>query len=93
MKNYFKALILILVCFPVFIPLASDFPDGLETVAENFGIDENKPIWNGIMPDYTMPIVENPYASTLLAGIAGIFLVLGAAFLLGKAITKPHDKA
>ena len=92
MKNYFKALILMLICFSVLIPFASDFPDGLETVAENYGVKGNESIWNGIMPDYKLPIIENPYVSTLLAGLVGIFLVLGGVFLLGKAITKPHDK-
>jgi len=87
-NGYLKSLILILVCLAILIPLASDFPDGLEKVAETLGIEEAEPTWAGLMPDYAIPSINNSYISTLLAGIFGVFLVLGAAFLLGKTITK-----
>lgn len=90
MKGYLKALIILLICLAILIPLTSDAPDGLETVAKTLGIKEHEPIWKGIMPDYTLPTIDNPYTSTLLAGIFGIFLVLGIAFLLGIAVTKPN---
>jgi hypothetical protein len=88
-KGYFKALILILVCLAILIPFASQFPDGLERVAETLGIEENKPLWRGLMPDYQLPI-EAPYISTLAAGVFGVFLVFCAAFILGIAISKPR---
>ncbi|MBX5329110.1 MAG: PDGLE domain-containing protein [Candidatus Bathyarchaeota archaeon] len=88
MRGYLKALILTLVCLAILIPFASNAPDGLESVAETLGIEEHEPIWNGLMPDYSIPTIDNPYLSTLLAGTVGVFLVLGATFLLGKAITK-----
>jgi len=88
MKGYLKALILTLVCLAILIPLASNAPDGLEKVAETFGIQEHEPIWKGLMPDYSLPTIDNPYISTLLAGTFGLFLVLGVTFLLGKAIAK-----
>jgi cobalt/nickel transport protein len=91
-KRYFKALILILVCFAVLVPFASNAPDGLEKVAETFGIEEHEPVWNGLMPDYTLPTIDNPYVSTLLAGTFGVFLVLGVALMLGTAMTKPHKQ-
>lgn len=90
MKRYLKAVIFILVCLAVLIPFASNFPDGLETVAETLGIEEHEPTWTGVMPDYTLSTVDNPYLSALLAGIFGVLLVLGVAFLLGMAITKPN---
>lgn len=89
MKRYLEALILILACLAVLTPLASDFPDGLERVAETLGIEERESAWKGLMPDYTLPAIDNPYASTLLAGAFGVFLVLCVAFILGIAITKP----
>lgn len=92
MKRYFKALILILVCFAVLVPFASNAPDGLEKVAETFGIEEHEPVWKGLMPDYTLPTIDNPYVSTLLAGTFGVFLVLGVALMLGTAMTKPHKQ-
>jgi cobalt/nickel transport protein len=91
-KRYLKALILILVCLAVLIPFASNCPDGLEKVAETLGIEEHTPTWTGLMPDYTLPTIDDPYVSTLLAGTFGIFLVLGVAFALGIAVTKPDKR-
>ena len=88
MKGYIKALILILVCLAILIPFASSDPDGLEKVAETLGVEETESPSEGIMPDYTVPVVENEYGSTLIAGVVGVFLVLGAAFVLGKSMTK-----
>lgn len=90
MKGYFKALILILLSLAVLIPFASEFPDGLEKVAEALGIEENEPLWKGLMPDYQLPIMDTPYVSTLAAGIFGVFLVFCVAFILGMAISKPR---
>ncbi len=89
MKGYVKALILILVCLALLIPFASSNPDGLEKVAETLGINETKSEAAGLMPDYTVPTIENSYLSTLAAGVLGVFLVLGAALVLGMMITKP----
>ncbi|MEM2439786.1 MAG: PDGLE domain-containing protein [Candidatus Bathyarchaeia archaeon] len=88
MKGYVKALIIMLVGFAVLLPFASSYPDGLETVAETLGVGENEPLWEGLMPDYALPAVENLYVSTLLAGLFGTFLVLVLSFALGKAISK-----
>lgn len=89
MKAYIKAIILTLICLAVLTPLASDFPDGLEKVAETLGIKEHDPAWKGLMPDYTLPTIDNPHISTFVAGTFGVFLVLGVAFILGIVITKP----
>jgi hypothetical protein len=77
----------IMVFLAVFVPLASSSPDGLERVVENFGVEEAVPIWNGVMSDYTIAAIANPYVSTLLAGILGTLMVLVAGFVLGKVIT------
>lgn len=88
MKRLIKVFLVVLVVFAVLVPFASTDPDGLEKVAETLGIEEPEPFWNGLMPDYTLPAVENPYMSTLLAGFLGAFLVFGVSFALGKAIGK-----
>ena len=67
-------------------------PDGLEKVAESLGIEEHTHTWMGIMPDYALPTIEDPYISTLLAGTLRVFFVLGVAFMLGMAITKPNKQ-
>jgi cobalt/nickel transport protein len=92
MKSYIKILSLILVSLAILIPFASSSPDGLERVAENFGVEDAKPLTPGVMPDYTVPIIEHEYSSTLIAGVIGVFLVLGAGLILGKAIAKPDNK-
>jgi len=88
-KAYIKVIILTLICLAVLTPLASDFPDGLEKVAETLGIEEHDPVWKGLMPDYILPTIDNPYISTFVAGTFGVFLVLGVAFILEIVITKP----
>ena len=88
MNGYVKALIIILVCLAILIPFASSDPDGLEKVTETLGVEETETGSTGLMPDYTVPVVENAYGSTLAAGVIGVFLVLGAALLLGKTVTK-----
>ncbi|MEM2419952.1 MAG: PDGLE domain-containing protein [Candidatus Bathyarchaeia archaeon] len=92
MKGYFKALIIMLIGFAVLLPFASPYPDGLEKVAETLGVEENEPLWRGLMPDYTMPAVGDSYLSTLAAGFIGTFLVLVLSFVLGKFISKPIKK-
>jgi cobalt/nickel transport protein len=87
-KAYIKAIILTLICLAVLTPLASDFPDGLEKVAETLGIEEHDPAWKGLMPGYTLPTINNPYISTFVAGAFGVFLILSVAFILGIVITK-----
>ena len=92
MKRHLEALILILIALAVLIPFASNLPDGLEKVAESLGIEEHTATWMGLMPDYALPTIEDPYISTLLAGTLGVFFVLGVAFMLGMAITKPNNQ-
>lgn len=88
MKKYFAMLALILVFLVVFIPFASSNPDGLERVAENLGIEKHAPLWRGLMFDYSMETIGNPYISTLVAGIFGTLMVLLATLLLGTAINQ-----
>jgi hypothetical protein len=83
----------IIVFLAVFIPLASSSPDGLERVVENFGVAEQTPLWNGVMTDYAIAAIGNPYVSTMLAGIFGTMMVLLAGLLLGKTLTPKNNKA
>ncbi|MEM3874646.1 MAG: PDGLE domain-containing protein [Candidatus Bathyarchaeia archaeon] len=88
MKGYVKALILIAVGLAILIPFASSYPDGLETVAETLKVEEAEPFWSGLMPDYTLPTIENQYLSTLAAGFFGLIIVSTAAYILGKLLSK-----
>ena len=88
MKKYLVAIALLVVFLAVFIPFASSNPDGLEKVAQSLGVQERGPLWRGFMFDYSVEVFENPYVSTLLAGVFGTLMVLAASFVFGKVITK-----
>jgi hypothetical protein len=91
MNGYLKAIILTVLGLSLFIPLASTFPDGLETVAETFDVGEHGRFWQGIMPDYSLPWISNAYVSTFMSGVLGTLLVLAIAFFVGKALTKNSE--
>lgn len=88
MNKQSAVIIAIIVFLAVFISFASSDPDGLERVVENCGVEEQPAFWHGLMPDYTIPAVENAYISTLLAGILGVLLVLLVCFSIEKALTQ-----
>ena len=92
MKKQFTVIVSILIFLAVFIPLASNSPDGLERVVENLRVEEHASVWNGIMSDYAIVAIKDTYLSTSLAGIFGTLMVLVAGFLLGKSITPKEPK-
>lgn len=68
----------------LFSPLASGSPDGLEWVAEEEGFaDAGEDPSYQILPDYTVPLVENENVTTILAGIIGVIIVFGVAYGVG----------
>jgi len=91
MRGVTKAIILIIVGLAMLIPFASTFPDGLEKVVESLGLEEPESIWRGLMPDYTFPFLENPYATKLISGLIGLFLTFSIAWSVGWAIARKHS--
>jgi hypothetical protein len=91
MRKHVAVVGLILVFLAVFIPFASSYPDGLETVAAAIGIHSEGSFWNGLMADYSFKAVGDPYVSTFLAGTFGTLMVLLASFLLGTSISPKKD--
>jgi len=62
-------------------PLASGSPDGLERVAEEQGfLDQGEDSAYEILPDYTVPFIENDVLTTIVAGAVGVLIVFGAAY-------------
>jgi ABC-type Fe3+ transport system permease subunit len=92
LKKFIVALILIVAFLAVFIPLASVNPDGLEKVAQTFGAKEQKPIWEGLMTNYSLSFISNSYISTLLAGIVGTTIVFFSALILSKTLPSKKRK-
>ncbi len=86
-KKYFTTILLLVMFLAAFLPFASSDPDGVTTLASSFGV-QAKPIWQGLMNNYSVPTLENNYVSTLLAGILGTVFVFAATLVLGTIITK-----
>jgi len=90
-----KKLVLIvaalLVAFAVLLPFASKTPDGLETLTEDSG-SQQQSAWNGLMANYSAAFAD-PYISSLVAGLFGVGLVLVAGFALGKVAQKKNETA
>jgi len=92
MRDLAKVLLAVIVGLAILLPFASAYPDGLETVAQNASVEGPEGLWHGLMPDYSLPAIGNPYFSTLASGLAGIFLVLILVYLVGMAATQKKFK-
>ncbi|KPJ68564.1 hypothetical protein AMJ44_06345 [candidate division WOR-1 bacterium DG_54_3] len=74
MKNIILLSILIAILAAFF---ASSNPDGLEKVAENLGFIDRGIERSSAMTDYSIPFIYQEGISTSIAGILGIFIILG----------------
>ena len=63
----------------VLAPLASQLPDGLETVASRLGIGESTVASHAPLQDYLIPRIDSHFLSTALAGIIGVLIVYAIA--------------
>lgn len=73
------------ILLAILSPLASAHPDGLEWVAEQIGfLDAMQGPAYQIMPDYIIPGITNEALATILAGVAGVAIVLGAALFISR---------
>lgn len=73
------------IILAAFSPLASPSPDGLEYVAEqgdflSRALDPSI----SILPDYTVPFITHPAATTILAVMLGTLLVFALALIIGR---------
>ncbi len=68
-----------------FSPLADPNPDGLERVAEDQGfIDTAQGPSYEILPDYTVPFIEDSALTTIAAGVIGVLIVAGVGYGVGR---------
>lgn len=68
-----------------FSPLADPNPDGLERVAEDQGfIDTAQGPSYEILPDYTVPFIEDSALTTIAAGVIGVLIVAGIGYSVGR---------
>ena len=75
-SSIYGLFILLLLCFTLITPYASSSPDGLESVAENFGFLET----DGLvlfLNDYGISGLNNSFLSTIISAVLGIVVVVG----------------
>jgi hypothetical protein len=65
-------------------PLASPDPDGLEAVAEDQGfLGAARDALFQLLPDYTLPGIEDPTVSTIASGLIGVLVVFAVMVAAG----------
>jgi len=89
-KGYLKAASVVLVLFAIglvgYFAFSAAFPDGLEKVMENNGMEEGEPF-------YTAPLnYGEDYWGALLAGLVGFALTFGLVYMYLKGM-KARNKA
>jgi cobalt/nickel transport system permease protein len=70
-------------------PFASAWPDGLEKVAAKFGFDHRglaQPLVRSLIPDYKFPGLGSATFATIVAGIAGVVVVLLLVFIFSRRL-------
>ena len=77
---------IVIACAVVLVlaPAASSDPDGLDRVSGDEGFSEKaeEPRYEWL-PDYTIPGVDNEWATVVLAGCVGVGIVFAATIGLG----------
>jgi cobalt/nickel transport system permease protein len=70
-------------------PLAAVQPDGLEFVASQHGFLSRalEPLYS-LLPDYTVPFIQNPVLTTIAAVLLGTLLVFALAWLTGRKVVR-----
>jgi hypothetical protein len=70
-------------------PLASPDPDGLERVAEDHGfLAQAQDALYSILPDYSVPGLDDPAITTIVAGLVGVVIVFGLMWGLGMLLSR-----
>ena len=83
MSSFYGLFIFLLLCLTLITPYASSSPDGLESVASDFGFSEG----NGIvllLDDYGISGLNNDFLSTALSAVLGVVVVIGVSNIVLK---------
>lgn len=79
--------LLLALIVAAFSPLASPRPDGLDYFAEQYGLlDRALESTVSILPDYTVPFIDNPVLTTMLAVVVGTVFVFTLAWFIGRRV-------
>jgi len=81
---------LIIAGLATLLPFVSTSPDGLQNLVSSTEAQEST--WSGLIGDYTIAAISNPYLSTLASAILGVGVIFLSAFMLGAKIS-PKKKS
>lgn len=82
-KTVWVAGLVIALALAILSPLASAYPDGLESVAEQTGfLQQASSAPYSVIPDYAVPGVSNAALATIIAGVIGVMIVAAVAGVL-----------
>ena len=73
--------IVLILSLTLLTPYASSSPDGLESVASNFGFEETDGVVL-LLEDYGISSVNNNFVSTILSALLGVLSIAGLSTLL-----------
>ena len=83
MSSFYGLFIFLLLCLTLITPYASSSPDGLESVASDFGFSEGSGIVL-LLDDYGVSGLNNDFLSTALSAVLGVVVVIGVSNIVLK---------
>ena len=90
MKNILMWGVLFSIIVALFSFLASEWPDGLEKVADDKGFIERGEtiLFHAPIPDYLLPGISNESLATVSAGIIGVLILFAVTYCVAKILMK-----
>ena len=82
-SSFYGLFIFLLLCLTLATPYASSSPDGLESVANDFGFSENDGIVL-LLEDYGISNLNNSFLSTTLSAVLGIVVIIAVSNIVLK---------
>ncbi|MCC7364230.1 MAG: PDGLE domain-containing protein [Dehalococcoidia bacterium] len=87
-------LVIAAACVVILAPAASEDPDGLDRVSEDKGFaQEGQDSGYEILPDYSIPGVDNEWVSVVLSGLVGVAIVFAVILVLGFLLQQTRKGA
>ena len=85
--SFYGLFILLILLMTLITPYASSSPDGLESVAESYGFNEESGIVL-FLDDYGITNINNNFLSTILSAVLGIVVIVGLFNIFMKVKNK-----
>jgi len=82
-STFYGLFLFLLLCLTLVTPYASSSPDGLESVANDFGFSESTGIVL-LLEDYGISSLNNNFLSTTLSAVLGVVVIIGFSNIVLK---------